>query len=264
MKNPFEKILEILSDEEKPRETLEEKLENDRKAIEQLKSPIQRLLVEIEKGGEKYGLIIGDDVSGRIPTLILGKVIEEIYEDNKHTKPKIIFLAGSHSGFHYEVDEKKQKRKSSKILDYLNKIGLKEGKRVLISTEVIAYGNALKPLCDALTQKGIKFDIATVGFHPPFYYNNEIIKKYQKETDDYLGGKIFYGMIKTPDLYDRKETSGVKKNPKKVLSEPATRFFLGKFKDEKKQERLVEARKTADSVAKEIIDELRLQKNDLV
>ncbi|MBI5420722.1 MAG: hypothetical protein HZA35_00180 [Parcubacteria group bacterium] len=51
------------------------------KEIVELEEPIQRLLDQLRPHLEKneYRLIIGDDASGRIPTLIMRKVMDTIY-----------------------------------------------------------------------------------------------------------------------------------------------------------------------------------------
>jgi len=106
-------------------ETKEEKLIKHPE-IAELREPIQNLLEQlrdkIDKG--EYGVIIGDDASGRIPALILDNVIKSVYQDKGYTKPKTIFFAGSKEmmGLGGEGFVKKKE----KIFQYLNSLNVKK------------------------------------------------------------------------------------------------------------------------------------------
>lgn len=74
--------------------------EEDRKfiadCIEDLRAPTQKILQQLHKKIEKgeYTIIMGDDTSGRIPTLIIGGVIKELYQENHFPAPLVRFIAG--------------------------------------------------------------------------------------------------------------------------------------------------------------------------
>ncbi len=46
----------------------------------------------------EYNLIIGDDVSNRLPTLVLGGLLKEIYQEDKVRPPQILFFAAGITG----------------------------------------------------------------------------------------------------------------------------------------------------------------------
>ena len=66
------------------------------KEVAELELPIKIIIEKIRpriENGE-YGLIIGDDASGRIPTLILGNFIRKTSEQKGLDKPNIVFIPG--------------------------------------------------------------------------------------------------------------------------------------------------------------------------
>ena len=119
--------------------------EPTKKIIEQLRS-------RIENG--EYGLIIGEDVSGRIPALILGRFIKRIYRLRGVRVPEIIFIPG-------KLDEEYDYKETLK--KYVFKYGAREGDRILIVTEAIDTGQSLKVLSKLLAECGFTIDIATIG-----------------------------------------------------------------------------------------------------
>ena len=62
-------------------------------------------------------------------------------------------------------------------------------------------GSSIEPVTRALSEMGIDFDIATIGFLP----------RDQKFIENSLGGKIFKSLDTTPKIYGRKSLSGVHK-----------------------------------------------------
>lgn len=64
--------------------------------IADLEAPLRRIIEQLKerlKRGD-YGLIIGDDASGRIPAIILGNFIKKISEQNGLNGPETIFIPG--------------------------------------------------------------------------------------------------------------------------------------------------------------------------
>jgi len=94
---------------------MKEKLNNDKikrneienkflkESIVAFKLLINKLFFDIKN--HKYNILIGDDVSGRIKTLIIGGLMKLIYLQDK-TKPlDILFLAGSRMSGDKKLDE---------------------------------------------------------------------------------------------------------------------------------------------------------------
>lgn len=66
--------------------------------IADLRGSMEKLLDQLRphiEGGE-YQLIVGDDASGRIPTLIFRRIIKAIYEEKGYPKPETAFLQGEY------------------------------------------------------------------------------------------------------------------------------------------------------------------------
>ena len=72
---------------------------------------LSRMRKQIESG--EYRLIIGDDASGRIPALILNKVLSAFYQKLGYKSPQTIFFAGSR-----QIQKEGAEAKSKKVIDY--------------------------------------------------------------------------------------------------------------------------------------------------
>ncbi|HTP56872.1 MAG TPA: phosphoribosyltransferase [Candidatus Paceibacterota bacterium] len=187
-----------------PRPPLERRLSP---SIAQLEAPIRKILEELREPIERgdYGTIIGDDASGRIPTRIIGEVINAVYDAHGRPHPDIRFLAGSGRGMKLLA----RKHKESRLEEYLRSLSRA---RVLIVTDTLATGGSLLPLANALRKSRIPFDIAAVGALLDVTPLPELERK--------LGGRIVYGMLNTPQIYERKEKRGVYKEPEEIFSRP--------------------------------------------
>lgn len=236
------------------KETLEENQQKNLEALNQLEKPIKNILQELrgEIDDGEYETIIGDDASGRIPALILNKVIKQIYSEKDYSAPSSLFISGSHP-HNLEVHQKEQKIKTDKIIQHLKNVWRDQlpSKKILLVTEVIASGYTLKPICDALKAMGVNFEIATIGFHP--VSGTYKIDEMKEKIESYLGTKITYGMFGTPELYDRKALSGVKKNPKEVLAKRSDIALFGLLKSEKVKEAKKQARTEVENITKNVI-----------
>ena len=182
--------------------TLENK-EMKNPVIEALRYPIKNLLGQLSNSieGSKYNLIIGDDASGRVPTLIFNKVISDVYKKKGAKKPDVIFLPGSGTDAIIAI------RNIEKYMeDIFKKRGIDPGKtKILIVADTIMSGESLRPLSFALRGKKIEYDIATVGLQTVPGMLSVL------ESAPKLGGKIYYGEKGTPKIYGRPELSGINK-----------------------------------------------------
>ncbi len=205
--------------EKKVEQKKKEKIKH--REIAELREPIQTLLEKLRDkidNGE-YNLIIGDDASGRIPTLIFEKIIRNIYRERGFKSPDTIFIAGSgQAGIGQEDKTQKLKelfskyKKGKRILKPERKEDLTKIKALVI-TDVIQTGKSLQPLGTALKENKIDLDIATVG--------RWFLSDWQIAYEERLGGKIYSGgELGAPSIYQKSELSGVVKNPKDVFAEP--------------------------------------------
>lgn len=198
---------------ERMRGIIEERRYEKRNKIAELFNPIENLLVELrhEINDGKYDTIIGEDVSGRIPALIFGRVIKNIYDLKNYPLPQSLFFAGSGGGLE---SKRETEEKITKIMETV--INSRKGKnaesKVLIVTEYIETGLSLQLLIDALERAGIDFDIATL------YVRSNMIENLQKR----FKGKIHYSNLTLgpPKIFNYKSFSGVSKKSKDVFSEP--------------------------------------------
>ena len=115
---------------------------------------IEKLKENIDKG--EYDVLLGDDASGRIPTLILRGIINE---RNRKRHPefksseleiKTRFVAGG------------QLKNKDKLKDAIKESGLEVKKKALVVTEYISSGKSMEKFSTALKELNIPFDIAVL------------------------------------------------------------------------------------------------------
>ncbi len=116
-------------------------------------SLVTQLKDKIEQGD--YGVLLGDDAKGRIPTLVLGKILKERGPEPKETDDdiKIYFLA---AGRLFQEAEEIQRAR-----DYIKKLNFGH-KKVLIITEFVSDGFTLKNIARTFKKSMNEFDYAVV------------------------------------------------------------------------------------------------------
>jgi hypothetical protein len=142
-------------------------------AVRALEQPLTQILntlrVQIESG--EYAAIIGEDASGRIPALVLGKTIDAIYEKANRGKPILRFVAGSRYLHGWEGEEK-QTSLEHQVDRIMQESGMTdEGgfgdnptlKKILLVTDIIESGQSVVPLINAVHANGLKVDVAAVS-----------------------------------------------------------------------------------------------------
>lgn len=187
--------------------------------VAELELPIKRIIEKmrprIEAGD--YGLVIGDDASGRIPALILGNFIGKVSEQKGQQKPNIIFIPGKlkmeSNGFFNETINLGKKKQHQELGEYISKQGVSKDKIILIVTDTIQSGFSLKTMIQLLKRAGYRCDIAMIGIEQPMIGRIE-------RNKNLSGADIFSGEYSsseydshTPLIYGREDLSGVYKNP---------------------------------------------------
>jgi hypothetical protein len=205
------------------------------KELELLVLPlIEKLKENIDKG--EYDMLIGDDASGRIPTLILRGIINE---RNSGSQIKTRFVAGG------------QLRSSVELKATIGKIKPEIEKKALVVTEYISSGRSMEQLSKILKELEIPFDIAALKSEfdgeisvlqklsdklkdigvffgitdqrPEFGRNNIKIP----ENSEFYCGKGTYDADKPPLIYDNSEMSGVRKDSKsESYAIPYKKYYL--------------------------------------
>ncbi len=178
--------------------------------IEALREPffklVEKLKPDIDAG--TYDVIIGDDVSGRIPALALRSVFaERMRKLHPNLSPeadrdmlKTYFVAGGRITSNTDA-----------LSDFFRKINPEVKRKALLVTEYIATGNSIARLGTLLENEHIPFDIVTIiGFRMDKNdFRTRPVKKF------FARHKIFYGRDtdgpNPPAIFGKHHLSGVKK-----------------------------------------------------
>lgn len=216
----------------------------DREYIEELEKPIlhilNQLVNKIKKG--TYKLIIGEDASGRIPTLIIAYALKAIYEKQGFQPSIVRFIAGS-SNLPISLREQKVvdvTRQIEKIKTTVKKRHQTSGE-TLIVTDTIHSGDSIKVFVNALKKNRMKFQIATIGIT-----SLQTFHELQGQ-----GISIVKGQDYTPDIWGMHALHGVKKVPRGLFARP---YRYGSLPEDVPQASLpIAARAVAQEVADRII-----------
>jgi len=195
-------------------------------AIAELERPLERILERI--GSENFDLIIGDDASDRIPTLILSKFFGAKAEKENKKTPQTIFIAGGTRGLGEKNKETTMSEKKERITHFLNEKVDTTSKycRVLIVTDTIDTGATLQPVIMALKEYVFHIHVAAVALLGEGM-DLESAEKAKKELGEKFGIDITYGTIETPAIWSRNQLSGVKRkeNPSEIHSRPIKKTY---------------------------------------
>ena len=168
------------------------KLNEMKELVLPLREIVFKIKEKIKEG--KYTTIIGDDASGRVPALILYRLLKEIYKSSDQNI-NALFLAGSR-----KTEDLETKKRG--ISDFL-KSRLTGGEKVLVVTELIHRGSSLLPVTEVLQKLQIEYDVTTVG----------ILKKSKiGELEEKLSSEIIYGEQGKPSIDGNYVIAGVKKS----------------------------------------------------
>lgn len=168
--------------------------------IEELRIPTQIIFEEIKNSINKgeYKTIIGDDGSGRIPTLIFNNVISNIYKDKGFIKPNILFSdINFKGGTNEEYVDFYKKYISTNLREEL----MKESGKCLIVTDTIASGNTLRFFTEFLKENKIDYEIASLSVDALYLSDNIdenynlIPEKIEKDWDLGEFNKIHFGSL---------------------------------------------------------------------
>ncbi len=173
----------------------------------------------------EYDYIISDDRSGRIPSLIFKKIMEDLHPDKKISILHIaagyrltwVLRAISRSVKERSKPDYKQAEPDYKqILAALNKhVKPAVKNKALIVTEYIHSGESVKALKYVLHQAGLKFDIAAVNalekedIKEPgveFFYSNQYIGSENPllaNAQDYAGVEKGEEYLAHPELWSK-------------------------------------------------------------
>ncbi|MDO8618313.1 MAG: hypothetical protein Q7R49_00025 [Candidatus Daviesbacteria bacterium] len=125
--------------------------------IPTIEQPLRILVGQLKNNFENgtYALLIGDDTSGRVPTLIMKNVSDVVTQKRGlPTLPTVFVQAGR-----YLNDEQVQKQ----IEDLRVRYGsTTQDKKALLITDYIRSGKTLKRLTELFSDNNMGFDVATL------------------------------------------------------------------------------------------------------
>ncbi|MCE9541097.1 phosphoribosyltransferase [Candidatus Kaiserbacteria bacterium] len=139
----------------------------DSETLERLEKSVASLVSDMKEriNGAEYELVIGEDASGRLPALMLGTVLKDVYESRGIRAPMVRFLTSSRptkeSGDIWEKRTAAVREALSEIKKTFDESG-RNGK-VLLVTDVIDTGNSMEGLLRAVQEAGMAPEVATVA-----------------------------------------------------------------------------------------------------
>lgn len=182
------------------------------KEIAELEKPIENLVRQLKEriNAGEYDVLISDDVSGRLVTLALRKVIKErlkklqpdLTAEQKRESLRTHFIGGGQ--IHSDCEA---------LLEFFKKIKPKVRKRALLITEFIGTGGSLARIGKIFEEQDIPFDIAAV-------VSLEKASYYDKYADVLNRHNLFIGIPcgELPKIYGRKELSGIYKVDEELMN----------------------------------------------
>lgn len=165
--------------------------------IEEIIPPLNQAVNELKQKfqNEEFSLLIGDDDSGHIPTLIISGVINHINHTKNQPVIPVIFLK-SHTNDLPATSREILTNKLKELNEY------QKNKKVLIITEFMQYGNHLKNIGTIIHNLGSSYDIISCAV----YFS----RKYYKNQGVIINNEQIYPTIgaldKTPKIYSQKRT----------------------------------------------------------
>lgn len=171
--------------------------ENEADKISYLEGSLKVVVEQILSNGNEYDLILGDDTSGRIPTLIVGKVLNVINKTKGKRSMPIRFASGNH--VHDELPE---------ILKRLPD----KPKRVLIVTDHMYSGFTMSQFGFILETRQLPYDIACS-------HSSSDANTYKKNGFIANDTVIFFGEFgsSSPMIYDQIHLTGLHRQNQKDL-----------------------------------------------
>jgi adenine/guanine phosphoribosyltransferase-like PRPP-binding protein len=173
----------------------------------------QPVLRERIKSGA-YGLVVGVDASGRVPALLMHKIVLGF------RNVPLRFVAGKKTFDEIDVQDRANGI-GSVIYGMHDTLQDQGGGRVLLVDDVISSGEAIADICREMQVLGMTYDIAVLGAQGTDDESNTDIQAKK------LGGEVFYAQIDHPDslsfpeIYGRSEYSGVVKSGGAIYAQPA-------------------------------------------
>lgn len=178
---------------------------------------IASLIVKLESSLPKFDVLLSDDASGHLLTLLLRKLIDKARTAQGKRPVETYFLAVSSND-----PEERMKQRS----DFLKTKILPETK-VLVVTEYIESGRNIMKIIEALQSLTDHFRVATISMLNPISVYERFAEDESKPYFSKFGrflDKVFWGKTKSGAgciLYGGKKFSGVQKDSSNTSVHPS-------------------------------------------
>ena len=167
------------------------------------------LMLKENLSNNTYDVVVGDDVSGRLPALVLHGVIKKICSKNKVDAPKLLFFKGNRGGWKVsEENVELWKENMQKELErYIQEKTLEKGSKILMVTEYNQTNNTILNFNEVFGKAGISVDFLDLQRHidTPYFREGEVKVYDAGIVQDRIGSVLFWNS-------DDKELTGVKKD----------------------------------------------------
>ncbi len=244
-------------------ETKEHSFNIELTEIKALEKPMINILDQMREkiDTRQYDSILGDDASGRIPTLILSRAIKNIYKKRGQEKIPAFFVAAGGSGsdptFFSEVggppgDSGVYEERLAAIEKYVGEIKEELGKRALVVTDFIDTGATIANLGRILKKQNIKFDVASIAVTSKFSRGD-----LPSDSRLFAGGKErwisgLFSVFFQPKIYGKSRLSGLMTS--KVLKENEVFAKPYKFLNKKDREKFLQSRRDSYRLADKLTE----------
>lgn len=159
---------------------------------------LKELLPHVLEG--EYSLLVGDDTSSRIPTLIWKKVIDHFYL-KQGLKPvdavfaQFMFKDHPHGLARLFPETKKN------LLDAITRTETnKPGNKALISTEHMENGNHIRSICSILRSTGVNFNVVSLRTDESTIYYKKKLGLERIFTSSFKGAPSIYAITEVTGL----------------------------------------------------------------
>jgi adenine/guanine phosphoribosyltransferase-like PRPP-binding protein len=210
MKNPFEGHQMIFREEGISRkfsveEIMKETSVDVRNLLEKRRSVIEN---------REVAVVLGVDGSGRVPALLVGKTIQNIYKRMDEDGPEIRFISGSRS-FSGQAQFDRTDQMEAYFKEHIAEL-VPAGKKVLVVDDVIESGNSVLPIVGALQRLGLSFEIMTCGHVEHNAESDSFVEL--PDLEELFDTTITAANAGTPHIYGRKSMAGVIKSSDSLIS----------------------------------------------
>lgn len=228
--------------------------------FEDLREPSLRILEEIKEHimQGSYRMVIGDDASGRIPTLLLSGVIKNACQTAGKESPAVRFFAGDR----FNKNEAFATELANRFAREFTELASTHGARVLVVTDTINTGAALRPLVAQLARYQIPYDIASIGYLAPYANSDAKRERTKADTLSSLGDHVYVGADGVPgSVYQNPHASGVVRQAGVPVAKPVVGTVPPYFGQLVTQEHINASRKSIEALAREVTQQFLASAN---